>query len=116
MANRRDIQNLHEKFPDLTQSVLGDVLTTYQNNKELAIEALEGISEELKRETAEKLKEMTEMFPEIGVDVIQRELEKAGGNVDLAIMPLFTYNEELQKKQKKRINKQQKKKKKTKMN
>jgi len=47
--SRRQISNIQQQFPelDLTQSVFGDVLNTYANNKEIALEALQQMKEEL---------------------------------------------------------------------
>lgn len=98
---KKDLVKLQKEFPDLTQSVLGDVLSTYQNDKEQAAVALRGISEELKKENDKKIAELKEMFPTLSNQIIGEELDKCKGNVDNAIAPLFSKTQELQKKEKK---------------
>lgn len=108
---KKDLVKLQKEFPDLTQSVLGDVLSTYQNDKEQAAVALRGISEELKKENDKKIAELKEMFPTLSNQIIGEELDKCKGNVDNAIAPLFSKTQEMQKKEKKKQDAIQRKKK-----
>jgi len=112
MSSRRDIQNLQSEFPDLSQSTLGDVLNTYQNDKLQATEALRQISDQLKKENEQKVQELHEMFPSLSLDVIVHELQGCQGSVDAAIAPLFGKVQELDMSKQKKARLQQKKKKK----
>jgi len=111
MSSRRDIQNLQSEFPDLSQSTLGDVLNTYQNDKLQATEALRQISDQLKKENEQKVQELHEMFPSLSLDVIVHELQGCQGSVDAAIAPLFGKVQELDMSKQKKARLQQKKKK-----
>jgi len=110
MANKKDIQKLQSEFPDLSQSVLGDVLNTYKNDKDRAANALRGISDELKQENNKKIQELKEMFPSLPLEVISTELEACKGDVDATIAPLFSRAQEQQQKEKKKIDDEQRRK------
>jgi hypothetical protein len=95
--SRRQISNIQQQFPelDLTQSVFGDVLKTYSNNKELALEALQQMKEELEMEKEQKIRELQEQFSTVTRDVIFQVLEGCKWDVDEAIVPLFTKAHEI---------------------
>jgi len=51
-----NIQNLQNQFPEMTQSVLGDVLKTCNNDSDKAAKALRGIEQETKLQNEKKSK------------------------------------------------------------
>jgi len=111
MASEREIKKLQTEFPDLSQSVLGDVLTTYKNDKEKAASALRGIGEDMKRENEKKIKELQDLFPNLSREIIAQTLESTKGDVESTIAPLFNKSEEITQNEKKKVDVAHKKKK-----
>jgi len=122
MATQRQIEELQEEFPDMTMSMLGDVLKNYGNNAQRASQALKGFTDTQQADKERKIKELEEMFKDkLPRDFIIRTLESADYDVDSAILPLFNKCEEivqeskrkqeLEKKKEKRRRRSQKKKK-----
>jgi len=90
--SRRQISNIQQQFPelDLTQSVFGDVLTTYSNDRQRALEALREMKEELEHEKEQKIRELQDQFSTVTRDAIIEVLESCKWDIDEAIVPLFT--------------------------
>jgi len=99
-ANNNKVQSLQKEFPDMTQSMLGDILTTYNNDSKKAAEALRNIENENKKEEQKKKNELKELFPTLPEKVIVDALKVANWNVEEAIVPLFNKAEELKQKEK----------------
>jgi len=88
------MQSLQEQFPDMTQSVLGDVLNNYSNNTERASAALKEISEEQRREKTKKVHDLKITFPNLPEELIAKVLEDSKWNEEDALVPLFHLSEE----------------------
>jgi len=96
------IKSLKEDFPDMSQSVIGDVLGVYKGDKSAAAVALGGIDGETKRENEKKIKELRDLFPFATDQMCKEILTSTNWDVEAAIVPLFTKGEELKKKPAKR--------------
>jgi len=95
------IKSLKEDFPDMSQSVIGDVLGVYKGDKSAAAVALGGIDGETKRENEKKIKELRDLFPFATDQMCKEILTSTNWDVEAAIVPLFTKGEELKKKTRK---------------
>jgi len=89
-----NLRSLQQEFPDMTQSVLGDVLQVYQGNKQAASAALVGIKNETQRENDKKLMELRELFPLASEKLCKEILVSTNWDVELAILPMFNKIEE----------------------
>jgi hypothetical protein len=89
------IHQLQQQFPDISQSMLGDILTTYQQDTKKAAEVLRSIDEDTKREQQKKINELKELFPGLPERAISQCLEEAKGDVDAAIVVCFNKVEEV---------------------
>lgn len=100
MAGNRNIDSLQKEFPDLSQSMLGDVLSTCQNDKKQATKALRQINEDIKREHDGKIREAQESFPNLPREIIEATLREAQWNIENALVPLLEKVEEYEKQRK----------------
>jgi len=91
-----DLQSLQEEFPDMTQSVLGDILKSYSNDKKKAAQALRGIDEDVQMEKEKKIKELQSIFPKFQREDIISQLESTNWDVECAIPPLIIKMEAMQ--------------------
>jgi len=97
--------NLASEFPDMTQSVIGDVLSTYSNNIENATAALTLIRESQKEDEQRKIDELKLMFMSLPEEVIRKALKESSWSVESAIVPLFSYTEEQKRNEQKELHK-----------
>jgi hypothetical protein len=84
------IKSLKDNFPDMTQSVIGDVLGIYKGDAKAAAAALGGIDTETKKENDKKIKELQGLFPSASEQMCKEVLNSTNWDVEAAIAPLFT--------------------------
>jgi DNA-binding protein Fis len=95
MANQDSLKSLQEDFPDMSQSVLGDILGTYKGDKQAAAAALGGIDQETRRQQESKIKELREAFPFASEKDCKDVLASVNWDVEAAIAPMFNKGEEI---------------------
>jgi len=91
--------------PDITKSMMVDVLRQCKGDKEQAKEIAKGMAGAVDNENQKiqerKIKELKETFAELGEEDITAVLTQNGWDVDTAIMPLLTLMEKKQSEDKK---------------
>jgi glycerol-3-phosphate cytidylyltransferase-like family protein len=92
---------LQEEFPDMSQSIIGDILNTCKGDRAAAAAALGGIDKETKIENDKKIKELRELFPFASEQDCKEVLASTNWDVEAAIVPLFNRGEELKQKARK---------------
>jgi len=105
-----ELVKLQQEFPDMSQSVLGDILSTYSNDSRKAIQALRGLNEQESAENEKRIKELEDMFKNLSREFIVDSLKQANWNVDAAILPLFNKSDEKIQEEKRRIETERRKK------
>jgi len=94
-------KSLQEEFPDMSQSIIGDVLNVYKGDRKAAAAALGGMDKETKMENEKKVKELRELFPFATEQDCKDILASVNWDVEAAIVPLFNRGEEVKQKARK---------------
>lgn len=94
----KDVSNLQRDFPDLTQSMLSDVLKTYGNDARKAKQALTGFDEDVKREQDKKVRDLHSSFPLLPEELVRATLEGNNWDSEASVVPLIYKSEEYQQK------------------
>jgi len=95
------IDTLRRDFPDMTQSIIGDVLGVYKGNMQAAARALGGIDDESKKENDKKIKELKELFPFAREKDCEEVLISTNWDVEAAIVPMFNKGDEIKQRTRK---------------
>lgn len=93
--------NLKQEFPDLNESVIGQVLTSCKNDERQAKAILEDMGESKEKER-HLVKELKTSFPNLSEKIIYDVLKQCDWNVEEAIVPLVHKSEELERERKKK--------------
>lgn len=90
------MSDLQKDFPDLSQSVIGEVLKNVSNNQVEATKILQTLSDPKAEERELKINELQQQFPLSKQEIIQA-LESVNWDYDEVIVPLFNKFEETQR-------------------
>ncbi|PRP85070.1 hypothetical protein PROFUN_07254 [Planoprotostelium fungivorum] len=100
-------QQLHLQFPDLSQSTVADILSANGNDSFKTVGVLKDMNDTVKTEQEVKIREMSDLFPNIKIKIIREVLTENNWDVEAAILPLFNRGEEQKAQEKKRQEEQQ---------